>query len=65
LQLVAKRLADIADPARRARDEMALFGRSGVELDQALIKVGEEGLSPFIKHMQELGIFLDPRPSRA
>jgi hypothetical protein len=59
LQLVAKRLSDIADPARRARDEMALFGRAGVTLDQALIKVGEEGLGPFIKHMQDLGIFLD------
>lgn len=59
LQAVASKLAAIADPARRARDEVALFGRAGVELDQTLIKVGDEGLTPFIKHMQDLGIFLD------
>lgn len=56
---VAQRLAAIADPARRARDEVALFSRAGVQLDQALIKVGAEGLDPFIAHMKELGVFLD------
>lgn len=59
LQAVASKLAAIPDPARRARDEVALFGRAGTELDQALVKVGKEGLEPFIKHMQDLGIFLD------
>jgi hypothetical protein len=59
LQLVAKRLSEIPEPARRARDEMALFGRAGVTLDQALIKLGEEGFAPFIEHMKEIGIFLD------
>ena len=58
-QAVATKLAAIADPARRARDEVALFGRSGIELDQALVKVGNEGLGPFIQHLKDLGIFLD------
>ena len=38
---------------------MALFGRAGVELDQALVKVGTEGFAPFINHLRELGVFLD------
>jgi hypothetical protein len=59
LTKVAGALSKIADPARRARDEMALFGRSGVEMDQALIKVGTEGFAPFIAHLQELGLYLD------
>jgi hypothetical protein len=57
--LVAQRLAAIQDPARRARDEVALFSKAGVQLDQALVKVGQEGLEPFIAHMRTLGIFLD------
>src|SRR5207248_2220249 len=59
LAAVATALAQIQDPARRARIEVALFGRAGVELDQALIKVGTEGFGPFIAHLRELGIFLD------
>jgi hypothetical protein len=59
LELVAQRLASIADPARRARDEMALFGRGGIELDQALVKLGSEGMTPFINKLKELGVFLD------
>jgi hypothetical protein len=58
-QLVAQKLAAIPDPARRARDEVALFSRAGVQLDQALQAVGKEGLDPFIQHMKDLGIFLD------
>lgn len=57
--LVAQKLAAIQDPARRARDEVALFSRAGVQLDQALVKVGTEGIDPFIKHLQTLGVFLD------
>jgi hypothetical protein len=59
LELVAKKLAAIPDPARRARDEVALFGKAGVQLDQTLVKVGAEGLDPFVKHLQDLGVFLD------
>lgn len=59
LQAVASKLAAIPDPARRARDEVALFGRAGIELDQTLIKVGKEGMEPFLKHLQDLGVFLD------
>lgn len=58
-QLVAQKLAAIPDPARRARDEVALFSRAGVQLDQALQAVGREGLDPFIQHMKDLGVFLD------
>jgi hypothetical protein len=57
--LVAQKLAAIADPARRARDEVALFSRAGVQLDQALQSVGREGLDPFVQHMKDLGVFLD------
>lgn len=56
---VAQKLAAIPDPARRARDEVALFSRAGVQLDQALVNVGKEGLDPFIRHMKDLGVFLD------
>lgn len=56
---VATALSKIPDPARRARDEAALFGRAGVELDQALVKVGTEGLDPFLKKLQDLGLYLD------
>jgi hypothetical protein len=59
LEKVAQKLAAIPDPARRARDEVALFGKTGVELDQALIKIGNEGFAPFIAHLQQLGVFLD------
>jgi len=59
LEKVAQKLAAIPDPARRARDEVALFGRAGVELDQALIKLGNEGFAPFIAHLQALGIYMD------
>jgi len=56
---VAQKLAAIPDPARRARDEVALFSRAGVQLDQALVAVGKEGLDPFVEKMKALGIFLD------
>lgn len=59
LQEVAAKLAAIPDPARRARDEVALFSRAGVQLDQALVKVGNEGIGTFVQHLQQLGIFLD------
>jgi hypothetical protein len=59
LQLVAAKLSAITDPARRARDEVALFGRAGVELDQTLVNVGKEGFEPFIQHLKDIGIFLD------
>lgn len=59
LQQVAAKLASIPDPARRARDEVALFGRAGVELDQTLIAVGKEGFAPFIQHLKDIGVFLD------
>jgi hypothetical protein len=59
LAAVAEKLAAIPDPARRARDEVALFGKAGVSLDQTLIKVGKEGMEPFLKHLQDLGVFLD------
>jgi hypothetical protein len=59
LLAVARGLAGIVDPSRRARDEMALFGRGGVEMDQALIKLGKEGFAPFIAHLQTLGVYLD------
>ncbi|MBS0364902.1 MAG: hypothetical protein JSR67_03650 [Proteobacteria bacterium] len=59
LTAVARALAQIHDPARRARDEVALFGKTGIELDQALVKVGQEGLAPFIQHLKDLGIYLD------
>lgn len=59
LEQVAKKLAAIPDPARRARDEVALFGKAGVQLDQALVRLGAEGFEPFIKHLQDLGVFLD------
>ena len=58
LAAVAAALAQVPDPARRARDEMALFGRSGVELDAALVKMGKEGLDPFIDKLKSLGVFL-------
>lgn len=58
-QLVAQKLAAIPDPARRARDEVALFSRAGVQLDQALVAVGKEGLDPFVEKMKSLGVFLD------
>lgn len=59
LAQVAQRLAAIPDPARRARDEVALFSRAGVQLDQALVKVGNEGIGTFVAHLQALGVFLD------
>jgi len=59
ITLVAQRLAAIADPARRARDEIALFGRAGIEADQMLVKIGQEGLDPFIEKLKDLGLFLD------
>jgi hypothetical protein len=59
LALVAAKLSGIPDPARRARDEVALFGRAGVELDQTLVAVGKEGFEPFIQHLKDIGIFLD------
>lgn len=64
LLAVAEALAAIQDPARRARIEVGLFGRAGVELDQALVKVGTEGFAPFIKHLRDLGIFLDTETIR-
>lgn len=59
LVLIAQKLASIQDPARRARDEMLLFSRGGVELDQALVAVGKEGLDPFIERLKALGVFID------
>lgn len=59
LLLVAQRLASIPDPARRASDEMALFSRSGIEMDQVLVRIGQEGFGPFVAHLKELGLFLD------
>lgn len=56
---VAQKLAAIPDPARRARDEVALFSRAGVQLDQALVAVGKSGIDPFVEKMKSLGVFLD------
>jgi hypothetical protein len=59
LQLIASRLAGIEDPGRRARDEVALLGKSSNELDQALVKLGQEGIDGLISKLQHLGVFLD------
>ena len=59
LKLVAQRLSEVHDNARRSRDEVELFGKGGAELDQALIKLGEEGLATFINKARELGTFID------
>ena len=59
LLLVAQRLAGIPEPARRARDEVALFGKGAQETDQALVKLGNEGITGFINRLKELGLYLD------
>ncbi len=57
-QAVAKRLSEIENPAQRAAAEMAIFGKAGQQLDPVLREVGEQGLSPFLDHLKELGVYL-------
>jgi hypothetical protein len=59
LQLVATALSKIQDPARRARDEVALFGRAGQQMDQAIVRLGSEGLPALVERLKELGLYLD------
>lgn len=59
LALIAQRLAAIPDPTRRARDEVGLFGKTGQDLDQALVKLGQEGIGGLIGKLQDLGVYLD------
>jgi hypothetical protein len=55
LPAVARALLAIADPARRARDEVALFGKSGEELNP-LLETWAEGVSALTAKMSALGL---------
>lgn len=57
--LVSKRLAEIEDPARRAAAGAAIFGKQFLEIQPAIMEVAENGVDPFLKHMKELGVYLD------
>lgn len=59
LELIARKLAGIPEPTRRARDEVALFGKGALELDQALVKLGTEGIGGLIARLKELGLYID------
>lgn len=59
LQLIAQRLSEIPDAGKRARIEADLFGKASVELDQAIVHLGREGIGGFIAKLQELGTYLD------
>ncbi len=54
---VAEALSKIADPAARARIEVALFGRTGQQLDPQL-REGAGGIDELTKRAQELGVVL-------
>lgn len=58
-ETIARQIAGIEDPARRARAEVDLFGKSGQQLDLLLRQVGAQGLDPFVQKLKNLGVFLD------
>ena len=64
LPAVAAALLSIEDPARRARDEVDLFGRSGQELNPAL-EQWAQGVGKLNDKLDDLGIKLDDQTVKA
>ena len=60
LPAVARSLLSIEDAARRSRDEVALFGRSGEELNPAL-EQWAQGTDVVLQKLKDLGLYLDPQ----
>jgi hypothetical protein len=57
---IAEALSKVEDPARRARLEVALFGRSGQQLD-TLLSGGRAGIDELRKAAERLGIVIDDK----
>lgn len=64
LPAVAAALLSITDVARRSRDEVALFGRSGEELNPAL-EQWAEGTDTLTAKLSALGLMLDDKTVKA
>lgn len=58
-QLVAQHLAEIEDPAKRAAEGAALFGRQFAEIEPAILAVADEGFGHFTQKLKEIGVYLD------
>jgi hypothetical protein len=59
LPLVAQKLLEITDGTKRAALEVAIFGKSGQQLESALRALAAGGISDLIARGKELGIVID------
>lgn len=56
---IARKLAAIEDPGKRAAAANKIFGKSAGELLVAIRAVGTQGIDPFIDKARELGVLID------
>lgn len=56
--LIAQHLAAIPDPAMRAAEGAAIFGRSFAQIEPAILEVAEKGFGPFLDKLKSLGVYL-------
>jgi len=59
LELIAKRLVAVPDPAQRTQIAMSLLGRQGAALIPTLHDLAEQGLGGLIERSREAGTLLD------
>jgi hypothetical protein len=59
LLAIANALARIPEAAKRSQIEVAIFGKAGAQLDQALIKLGTDGIDGLLGRMKALGVYMD------
>ncbi len=60
LPKIARALLDVHDAGKKAADEVALFSRSGEELNPAL-SAWAEGTDALTKKLTDMGLILDPK----
>ena len=59
LELIAKRLVGVQDPAQRTQIAMSLFGRTGASLIPTLNDLANDGLGGLIDRAREAGVLFD------
>jgi hypothetical protein len=61
----AKRFASMHDETKRTALEVEIFGRSGSDLNELLLRLGTEGLAPATAKVQELGLEMSGKTAHA
>ncbi len=61
----AKRFAGMSDETKRTALEVEIFGRSGSDLNELLLRLGKEGLDPSTQKVRQLGLEMSGNAAKA